>query len=136
MKVLHYSDAPATEVTQPGAKGTQVRIPIGVADGAPTFTMRVFTLSPGGNTPYHRHDYEHEIYIIRGAGILKSPEGQHAVSAGTVVLVKPDEWHGFVADAAQGMEMMCLVPNRVYTGLTKVELPPQQELEEAPSRIC
>ena len=61
MKVIRYQEIVAEKVTSPGAKGASVRVPIGVGDGAPTFTMRVFTMEPGGNTPYHRHDYEHDV---------------------------------------------------------------------------
>ena len=97
-----------------GASGVVARVPISAGDGAPGFTMRVFSIDPEGNTPYHRHDYEHEVFVLKGRGFLRFPGGQRAVSPGDAILIEPDEWHGFVADAATGMEMLCMVPNRAY----------------------
>ena len=114
MKVVQYESMEAKKVEMTGAQGVSVRIPIGEADGAPGFTMRVFTVSPGGNTPYHRHDYEHEIIILKGCGELLGTGESVPVTAGTVVFVPPDELHGFRSDATLGMEMVCLVPNRAY----------------------
>ena len=36
------------------------------AEGAPRFAMRVFTLEPAGHTPYHAHEWEHEVYVLAG----------------------------------------------------------------------
>lgn len=122
MKIRHFRDVEAEHMDHGGARGVKGRVPIGSADGAPNFTMRVFTIAPGGNTPYHRHDYEHEIFILNGRGFLLFPEGRSAVRPGDTVLVESDDWHGFVADEEMGMEMICLVPNRAYSpGEVRVE---------------
>jgi quercetin dioxygenase-like cupin family protein len=115
MKVCHYLDIPGSPVEMVGTTGVVARVPIGEGDGAPTFTMRVFTIDPGGNTPYHRHDYEHEIFVLKGRGFLLSDGGgKRAVRPGDTILVEPDEFHGFLADSAMGLEIICLVPNRAY----------------------
>jgi quercetin dioxygenase-like cupin family protein len=114
MKVTHFRDLAGTPVEMTGAHGVTSRIPISADDGAPNFTMRVFTLEPGGQTPYHRHDYEHEIFILNGRGTLLFPGGSRPVRPGDTVLVEADDWHGFRGDDSLGMEMICLVPNRAY----------------------
>jgi len=38
------------------------RVLIGPAQGARNFVMRLFTLEEGGCSPYHTHDWEHEVY--------------------------------------------------------------------------
>jgi len=40
-----------------GAAGAWKQLPLGSKDGAPVYSYRVFTLEPGGNTPYHTHPY-------------------------------------------------------------------------------
>lgn len=129
MKVIHYESIEAKAVDLPGASGVSVRIPISAGDGAPGFTMRVFTIEPGGNTPFHRHDYEHEIVILKGGGELRLPEESVSVNVGCVVFVPPGEWHGFKADATTGMEMVCLVPNRAYDASSTVETGPVNRME-------
>jgi quercetin dioxygenase-like cupin family protein len=76
--------------------------------------MRLFDLAPGGRTPYHRHDYEHEVFVLSGRGTVRQGDERTHLAPGTAVLVQPMEWHGFEADGQQGMQMLCLVPNRAY----------------------
>jgi quercetin dioxygenase-like cupin family protein len=47
-----------------GAKGVYKQVTIAKADGIPTFLSRVFTIEPGGHTPFHNHLFEHLKYII------------------------------------------------------------------------
>jgi len=42
----------------------------GKPDDAPVYSYRVFTLEPGGNTPYHSHPYEHMNFVIERSGGL------------------------------------------------------------------
>ncbi len=122
MKIQRVKEVEAAPVSMEGADRVEVRVVLGRMEGAPNFTMRVFTLAPGGRTPYHRHDYEHEILVLSGRGILRHAEGRVVLAPGTAALVEPDEWHGFVADEEEGMEILCLVPNRAYVaGSFRVE---------------
>ena len=113
MKLIHYEKVLAADADMEGAKGIKVRVPISAGDGAPNFTMRVFTFLPSGNTPYHRHDYEQETFILAGSGKLLFEGGSRPVEEGSVVFAQAGEWHGYVADSG-GMEMICVVPNKAY----------------------
>ncbi len=68
MQIKKLDQVPANEVTMEGAAGCKVRWLIGEGDKAPTFAMREFEVEPGGHTPKHFHDYEHEVYVIEGKG--------------------------------------------------------------------
>ncbi len=114
MKILHLDDVQAVPVELAGASGVDVRVLIGQAAGAPNFTMRLFELAAGGRTPYHRHDYEHEVFVLSGRGCVWQGDEQTELSPGTAVLIEPMEWHGFEADGVEGMRLLCLVPNRAY----------------------
>ena len=59
MKTVSLSDVEKIKVNMEGAEGAWRQLPIGSADGAPNFSLRVFTVDPGGHTPYHQHPYEH-----------------------------------------------------------------------------
>ena len=66
MKVVNLNTVPRKDVQMEGASGVTRQLPIGAADGAPTFSFRVFSLEPGGHTPFHSHPAEHVNYIIEG----------------------------------------------------------------------
>ncbi len=64
----HYSSTPFQEFEGDAVHGVTGRVVIGKDDGAANFCMRIFTLAPGGYTPRHSHDWEHEILIHEGHG--------------------------------------------------------------------
>ena len=66
MRIKNHTEVPANEVTMEGAAGCRVRWLIGEDDQAPNFAMREFEVAPGGHTPKHFHDYEHEVYVLAG----------------------------------------------------------------------
>jgi len=92
------------------AEGVEMRPLITEREGAPHFAMRVFDLAPDGHTPYHAHDWEHEVYIVRGAGRVRGKDGERALRPGDSVFVAPQEEHQFCA-GAQGLQLICCVPN-------------------------
>ena len=70
MKITSVEQVPLENVTMPGAAGCAYRVALSAKDGAPNFAMRFFEVNPGGNTPLHNHPYEHEIYVMEGAGTV------------------------------------------------------------------
>jgi quercetin dioxygenase-like cupin family protein len=112
MKITRLEETVKTRVTMEGAKDAWRQVPVSKADGAPTFSVRVFTIDPGGHTPYHSHVSEHVNYIIEGEGAVVTEAGQERpVRAGDFVLVLPGETHQYrntSADAA--FVMICAVP--------------------------
>ena len=79
-----------------GAKDIQMRLMVGRADGALTFAMRHFTVEPGGHSPRHSHDYEHEVYIVGGSARLENDGEFTDLKDGDVVFIKPNVLHQFV----------------------------------------
>lgn len=111
MKVSSAEAVPAKPVEMEGAVGCTVRQLLNEADGTPTFAMRQFEVAPGGHTPRHSHDYEHEVFVLAGNGVVFEGDKQHQLSAGDVVLVKPNEIHQFRNTGDQPMKFLCLIPN-------------------------
>jgi len=111
MIVRKYTDIEAEDVKMQEARGVKKRILISKADGAPNFIMRQFSIEPGGCTPYHTHSWEHELYVLSGTGQVRLGETSHDISAGTVVLVLPDEEHNFVNNGSEPLEFLCTIPN-------------------------
>ena len=112
MKIVTLPEVPATGVNMDGVKGATKQVPVGVADGAPNFSLRVFTLEPGGHTPYHNHPWEHENYVLSGRGVIRTEEGsERPVKAGDFLLILPGEQHQFRnTSESEKLQFICLVP--------------------------
>lgn len=111
MQLKKLMEVPANEVTMEGAAGCRVRWLIGEKDNAPTFAMREFEVAPGGHTPRHFHDYEHEVYVLAGKGTIVDGDRELPLAAGDVVLVAPNDVHQFRNTSSEPMRFLCLIPN-------------------------
>ncbi|MCP5448466.1 MAG: cupin domain-containing protein [Chromatiaceae bacterium] len=110
MKITRLEACEVMPVNMTGVKDASKQVPIGKADGAPNFSIRVFTIQPGGHTPHHSHDSEHLNYILEGDGEVM--EGDHArpIGAGDYILVKPHEKHQYRNTGTSPLKFMCMVP--------------------------
>lgn len=111
MKVNHYEQVPSQPVEMEGSQGCTVRWLLGERDGTPNFAMRQFEVAAGGHTPRHSHPYEHEVFVLEGAGVVYEGDQPHALQAGDVIFVKPDEIHQFRNTGDTPLKFLCLVPN-------------------------
>ena len=112
MKITRLEEIAKTRMTMEGAKEVLKQVPISKADGTPNISLRVFTILPGGHTPYHVHPFEHLNYIIDGEGAVVTESGdERPVKKGDFVLVLPDEKHQYKnTSATDPMVMICGVP--------------------------
>jgi len=112
MKIAKADSIKAKPVEMEGAKGVTIRVLIHKGDGAPNFTMRQFDIAPGGYTPEHQHDWEHEAYVVAGSGTVLTPDGDKPIAAGDCIFVKPGEIHQFRSSAGEELKFLCLIPNK------------------------
>ena len=91
-------------------KNVKKKIAIGSKDGSPNFSFRVFTVEPGGYTPYHSHKQEHVNYIIEGKGAIVDEEGnEKPLEQGDFALVLPNEKHQYKNTGSENFVMICAV---------------------------
>lgn len=110
MKHFHYDEIENEEVPQP-AEGVKVRWLIDEEKGAPNFAMRLFEVEPGGSTPYHTHNWEHEVFILEGEGVAVKEDGTvESVVPWDVVFVEPNERHNFRNTGEDNLRFLCLIP--------------------------
>ena len=111
MKIISLEKVGRSKVEMEGAQSAWKQVPLSAADGAPVYACRVFTLEPGGYTPYHSHNYEHMNYIIEGEGALVNENGEERpLSAGDFALVNPNEKHQYRNKGNHVFRMICGVP--------------------------
>lgn len=111
MLVRNYEAVDSAPVTMPGAENCTVRQLIGQDQGAPNFAMRQFTVAPGGFTPRHSHDYEHEVFVLEGQGVVYEGDQEHPLAAGDTVYVAPNEIHQFRNTGTDPLKFICLIPH-------------------------
>jgi quercetin dioxygenase-like cupin family protein len=111
MKITRLNACETTPVNMEGIKGVVKQVPIGKADGAPNFSIRVFTLEPGGHTPHHAHESEHLNYILEGNGVALEGDTPHPIRQGDYLLVKPHEVHQYRNTGDTPLVFMCMVPS-------------------------
>lgn len=110
MFVKDLNEVDQTKVEVEGARGVYIRCLISEDTGAPNFAMREFTLEPDGHTPYHAHDWEHEVYALAGEGAIAGEEGEAPLVPGSVVFVPGGEMHNFKNTGAEPFRFLCIVP--------------------------
>ena len=115
MAIRNIDDVELSPVELVGAEGVTMRVMAGRADGAPNFAMRQFRVVPGGHTPRHSHDYEHEVFIVEGGGEAHLSGEDRPIKAGDVLFVPADAEHQFRGGDA-GLRFLCLAPVRRNCG--------------------
>ena len=113
--VQHYTAVNA----EPMLDGVTMRVVIGPKEGAPVFNMRIFEVQSGKSTPFHKHWWEHEVYILEGSAVLKLETGTIPLTQGTAILVTRNEMHQFVNTGSGVMRFMCLVPQEWLEGVDR-----------------
>ncbi len=96
----------------PYGQGAQKRVIFGHNEGAPTFAMRVFDVPPGGGSSNHSHDFEHEVLILKGEGVLKGAWGDAPFQEGSALFMPSDEQHQLVNTGQDNLRFVCMVPLR------------------------
>ena len=112
MKITRVESVDACPVAMEGTSDVTKRVMIGPDDGAPNFVMRVFEVAPGGHTPLHAHESEHEVYVVGGRGTLVEGEAEHPLETGTFAYVHPGETHQFRAAPDEMLRFICVVPKQ------------------------
>lgn len=113
MKIAKYEESQAHKFENENVKGVTGRVVIGKEDQAENFCMRVFTVAPGGFTPRHSHEWEHEIFVHSGVGKVYQNGEWREVTSGTVVFIPGDEEHQFMNGGGEDFVFICLIPSGV-----------------------
>ncbi|MFQ6055666.1 MAG: cupin domain-containing protein [Methanosarcinales archaeon] len=123
MKVQNYKEIEASQVEE-GASGVKIRVDlpkkaersvitvISEKDGAENFIMRVFEIEPEGYTPFHEHPWEHEVFVLRGKGIVISENKEKIIKEGDVIFIPSNEKHQFKNNQENILEVICLIPSQ------------------------
>ncbi len=110
MKHVHYTEIELEEPKEQGKKDVMIRWLISKKDGAENFAMRLFEIQPGGYTPLHQHDWEHEVFILEGNGMFKNKTSEKPFKQGDFLFIPSIEWHQFANTSKELLKIICLIP--------------------------
>jgi quercetin dioxygenase-like cupin family protein len=110
VKYVNYKDVELENPSEEGIKDLKIRWLISKKDGANNFAMRLFEMKPGGYSPFHQHDWEHEVFILEGSGIAKNKESQVTFKTGDVFYIPPMEYHQLINNGKKILKFLCLIP--------------------------
>jgi len=110
--IRNIQDSQMNPINMDGVQGASMAVMIGREDTAPHFAMRSLSVEPGGHTPKHQHDYEHEVFVVSGSASVLLEGKQHKINAGDCVYVPANELHQFTVsqDAGEPFRFLCIVP--------------------------
>jgi quercetin dioxygenase-like cupin family protein len=106
MTVTHANEVPS----QPVKAGQDTAIQV-LLHG-PNFTMRRFTIQPGGGMPDHTNTVEHEQYVLQGHARISVAGQEYDVQAGDVVFIPEGVPHWYRNVGEHDFVFLCLVPNK------------------------
>jgi quercetin dioxygenase-like cupin family protein len=109
MKKHSFEDI-SSEVVGKGCKGVNIRWLITKEMGAERFAMRMFEVEPEGHTPLHSHEWEHEVFVLEGEGMVLGVSGEEKIKHGDVIFMPAEERHQFKNTGDGTLRFLCLIP--------------------------
>ena len=111
MKFANYKEIDLEDIKVEGAKNTKIRWLISKKDNAPNYAMRMFEVEPDGNTPFHTHAWEHEVFALEGNGLLVTEWGERPFKAWDVIFIDPNVKHQFKNVGDSILRFLCIIPH-------------------------
>ena len=78
--------------------------------GAKNFELRYIEIPVSGKTSYGTHPHEHEVYVLKGKGIVKGKDYQEELLPGDSVFIAEDEEHQWINQGDCALCFICVVP--------------------------
>ena len=111
MKVFHYTDVEAKDA-EGGSRKLNVRWLITKETGAENFAMRLFEMEAGGHSPLHSHNWEHEVFILEGEGLVVGGQQEKKFKAGDAIFIPSNEKHQLKNNSKKPVTFLCFIPYR------------------------
>ena len=111
MYIVNIENIEFKPFNERGAKGVERKILVDSSKGSKRFYLRYYRLSPGGQTPFDIHDYEHIVVVTKGEGkILTLTSGTPTtknIKKGDVIFIQSREPHQFINTGETELEFLC-----------------------------
>jgi len=78
--------------------------------GALNFELRYFEVKANGQTSAGKHPWEHEVFVIKGQGIVRGEDFKEKLGPGNAVFIPPNEEHQFINPNKEPFGFICVIP--------------------------
>jgi quercetin dioxygenase-like cupin family protein len=112
MIIRQVDEVAQEKIITDGVKGVIKQNLIAPEDGAPNFTLRRFSVAPGGYTYHHTHEFEHEIFVLSGEGIIRNANGETKILKDMAALILQNEIHQIINTGKDELMFLCIIPNQ------------------------
>ena len=111
MLVKHAMDVPPEPMNKPGFSGMTARFVLTADDGCPNYALRLMEWTSGGETSFHRHKEEHEMFVLEGeATLINKAKEETRLLTGDAVYIAPCEYHQIRNTGTGRLWMICTIP--------------------------
>lgn len=110
MIVGHINDLTGIPMQGAEVQGALKKVLVSPKEGWEGWTMRLFSLAPGGFTPQHTHPWPHINFISQGQGHLFLDGQEYEVTAGSFAYVPSGKLHQFRNKGQEEFSFVCIVP--------------------------
>ncbi|MEM2178742.1 MAG: cupin domain-containing protein [Candidatus Methanomethylicaceae archaeon] len=107
MYITHVEDVKEYELKSNGMKNVKVKYLLHAGIGAKKIQLRLFTIDVNGHTPLERHEHEHEVFILKGKGIIRNGEKEYEIKPGDVIFIQSNELHQIVNIGNEPLQFLC-----------------------------
>jgi quercetin dioxygenase-like cupin family protein len=122
MYKVNIEEIPEEGINRSYKPGVSIRYLILEEFGAPNFEMRYFELERGMVTSMDLHEFEHEVFVLRGRGKLFLAGNEYDLRPHDAVLIEGNEQHQLSQDGDEPFGFLCIVPNGVSKSKREVDL--------------
>ena len=116
--MVNSSDVVVDDLSKEGACNVRVRYLIDKRKDSNHFSLRLHTVEKNGHTPLDQHEYEHQVYILRGQGFLKEEKSGPALRdlrEGDSIFIPSNAVHQFMNERDEPLVFLCVKGNpRIY----------------------
>jgi len=109
--VVNHTDVPRENLSK-GAEKTEVQYLIDDRQGSTRFALRIYTIQKGGHTPLDQHQYEHQVYILKGEGLLRQSKNADSplknLKPGDAVFIPSNAVHQFSNAGNDPLIFLCV----------------------------
>ncbi len=93
-----------------GSSRVVMRQLVGKEDGAEKTALHEIRFQKGGHTSAHSHNWQHQMLVVSGRGVLVSEGKETPLGPGDVLLIARKEEHGFAQRGREPLVILTVTP--------------------------
>ncbi|MFQ5951076.1 MAG: cupin domain-containing protein [Candidatus Geothermarchaeales archaeon] len=112
MYTINTKEVKEEPLTKGDAQRVTVKYLIDESHGSEKFYLREYSVAPGGHTRLDKHVYEHQVYILRGGGMMREGSEPNVrmrrVEPGDAIFIPSNQVHQFLNTTDEPLVFLCL----------------------------